>query len=609
VAVTGDVRADLDLARRALDDLNGEIAAIGPWEAGKIGWQIRFELRPDDLDPAGPIAARTAWYAVVGFGYPTGEIDIYPAKDGGIIETFAHQLPNDPGPDDVPWRLGKVCIVDTVRGHELAAARDEPHTVYERLVWHVWRTIGWLGRASHDELLKPGEPFELPVFGQFADDAPMIAFAEGPETFDFWNAPARTTGLADLVEVTGNKVRPTLAVAAWRDLQKHEIARPMWGRRIADAKVAETALWFRFSRLLVRPPWRAPQTWQEIQDFAAEQGIDFLALLRRATSAIRDGRPHYVLVGFPVSRLMGEEPSHFLWVAFLLPAVSRDKRAETQIPGFRTQTAAWLTDRQTGALAADAPLLWVRSENWYPDQLAARGRFEGGLADRAVVLLGAGAFGSVLGDLLVRAGVHDLAVFDAGRLEAGNLARHNLTLLELRSNKAEALAAHLNTVSPSARVVGFASDFPPTDGEARAALDRADVVIDATASERVAGDLGRHPWGRDRRFASVSFSYGAEKLYLYFADGATFPAEDFATAMKPWIDADVRPPEDFPHEGTGCWSSVFPARADDLALVASIAARQVDGRLATPIGAPQLTVYGRQADGTVAILDHPPVPR
>ena len=45
---------------------------------------------------------------------------------------------------------------------------------------------------------------------------------------------------------------------------------------------------------------------------------------------------------------------------------------------------------------------------------------------------------------------------------------------------------------------------------------------------------GRHPWGRDRRFASVSFSYGAEKLYLYFADGATFPTEDFATAMKPW---------------------------------------------------------------------------
>ena len=126
-----------------------------------------------------------------------------------------------------------------------------------------------------------------------------------------------------------------------------------------------------------------------------------------------------------------------------------------RIPGFRTKTAAWLTDRQTGALAADAPLLWVRSENWYPDELAARGRFEGGLADRAVVLLGAGAFGSVLGDLLVRGGVHDLAVFDAGRLEAGNLARHDLTLLELRSNKAEALAAHLNTVSPSARVVGW----------------------------------------------------------------------------------------------------------------------------------------------------------
>jgi hypothetical protein len=606
VAATDELTEDLDLARRALDDLHGEVGLIGPWERREAsGWRLRFELRPDDLDPVGAVPPTTAWYALIDDDYPAGGIDIFPAKEGGIIETFAHQLPNEPGADDEPWRTGKVCLVDTVRGHELAAARDEPNTAYERLVWHVWRTIGWLRRASRDELLMRGEPFELPVFGQF-QDGPTIAFVEGLDTFDAWQASPLTNGLADLVRISDDKNRPALAVVAWRDLLKREAVRPLWGNRIATSKVAETALWFRFERLLMRPPWRAPQTWQEVHDFAAEQGVDFSALLRQATPVVRDGKPHYVLLGFPVERVTGEVPSRYHWVAFLLPALSRDKRAKTQVPGFRTPVAAWMTDRRTGALAGDAPLGWVRAENWHPDELAARGRFEGRLAGRGVVLLGAGAFGSVLGDLLVRGGVHDLAIFDAERLEAGNLARHELSMLEHGALKAEALAKRLNTVSPSARVSGYGSAFPPSDDDARAALDRAEIVIDASASDRVAEALGKYPWGRDRKFASVSFSYGAEKLYFYLAKGPAFPTEDFRTEMKPWIEADTRPPEDFPHEGTGCWSSVFPARGDDVALFAAIAARQLDERLATSVDAPELAVYARQPDGTVAILHRPP---
>lgn len=608
MAATDELTEDLDLARRALDDLNGQVGAIGPWERLDNGrWHLGFELHPDDLDPAGPIPKTTAWYAVVDDGYPAGGIDIYPAKDGGITDTFAHQLPNDPGPDEQPWRTGKVCLVDTVRGHELAAARDEPQSVYERLVWHAWRTIGWLHRASHNELLKLGEPFELPVFGQF-QDGPTIAFAEGPETFAAWQAVRRTSGLADLVVVTADKDRPVLAVAAWRDLLRREVIRSEWGSRIAATKVAETALWFRFERLLVRPPWRAPQTWQEVHDFAIEQGVDFEASLRQATSAIRDGWSHYVLLGFPVERVMGEQPSRYLWAAFFLPAVSRDKRARTQIPGVRTPVAAYMTDRMRGSLAGDAPLYWIRAENWHPDELAARGRFEGGLAGRSVALLGAGALGAELGTLLVRAGVHDLVIFDTGRLEAGNLARHELTTLELRSLKSEALAARLNAVSPSARVVGFGSPFPPTDNEARVALEQSELVIDATASENVAHALGRYPWPGDRRFASVSFSYAAEKLYLFLTEGPSFPSADFEATLRPWVEADARPAEDFPHEGTGCWSSVFPARADDVALVAAIAARQIDERFRAPSTIRQFAVYSRQPDGTVVILDSPPVP-
>lgn len=608
MAATDELTEALDLARRALDDLHGAIGEIGYWEPVGRRWRLGFELTLDGLTPAGPIPPKTAWYAVVDGRYPLGDIDIYPAKIGGITETFAHQLPNDPGSDDLPWRTGKVCLVDTVHGRELAARRDEPIGAYQRLGWHVGRAIGWLERASHGLLLKPGEPFELPVFGQ-GDDGATIAFVEGAETFEAWKRSGTMMGLADLAQVVDDRMQPVLAVIGWRNLRRRPLPQqPTWGTRIAGAKVVEDALWFRFDRLMVRPPWRAPQTWQEVHDFATEQGVDFAAYLRQGTPAIRDGKPHFVLLGFPIERVMGETPSRYAWVAFELAPINKTNRARTPVPGFRPHVAALIADRRTGALAADYPLGWIRTENWHADELAARGRFKAGLIGRSVAVLGAGAFGSELGRLLVRAGVHDLAVFDAGRLEAGNLARHELSLPELRQRKAEALATRLNALSPSAHVVGYVSSFPPTDDAGKAALDRADIIIDATASEVVAAGLGRYPWAGERRFASVSFSFGAEKLYLYLADGNTFPSEYFATQIAPWLKADERPAEDFPHEGTGCWSSVFPARADDVALLAAIATRQLDDRLAKRIETPELIVYGRGGDGTVAILDLPPAP-
>jgi hypothetical protein len=133
-----------------------------------------------------------------------------------------------------------------------------------------------------------------------------------------------------------------------------------------------------------------------------------------------------------------------------------------------------------------------------------------------------------------------------------------------------------------------------------------DFIIDATASEGVIDALASYDWPSERLFASVSFSFAAEKLYLYLAAGANFPGARFHEVMDPWMKSDVRPPEDFPHEGTGCWSSVFPARADDVALVAAIAARQLDSRTSDPVGDARLTVYTRQADGTVSILDAQP---
>src|SRR5699024_6901535 len=96
---------------------------------------------------------------------------------------------------------------------------------------------------------------------------------------------------------------------------------------------------------------------------------------------------------------------------------------------------------------------------------------------------------------------------------------------------------------------------------------------------------------------SISLSYAAEYLYAYFADGRTFPADDCEAALRPWIDATAKRPDELPWEGIGCWHSVFPARADDIALLAATASRLIDDRLRTSVGAPELAVFQRTSEG------------
>ncbi len=600
MAATAEAPPNLELARRALDDLNTEIVAIEPWRripANPRGWQLAFELKPDGLDPNGDIPTRTRWYALVGEDYPAGSVSILPAKVRGISDTFAHQAVNEPGDAANPWRLGQLCLVESIDGHELAAAREEDRSAKHRLVWHVRRALDWLRDASHDRLIRDGDPFELPWFGEHKLVAPTVAFHEGAETFARWAGVSEEVGLVDLVSVRSG-INEVVGALAFRSLGGRVLVAPTWGKAIANANVLPSGLWFRFDELPVRPPWRAPQSWRELMDRAAERGIDLTARLRQATSAIRDGLSHYVLLGFPIPARKGEEPYLIHWVGFRLPAL-RNNRRRTAIPGFRTPQANWVADRSIGILAPDATLDWVKTENWHPNQLATRGRLQGGLAGRRIALIGAGVLGSNLAELVVRAGVQELAIIDGGLVEAGNLVRHTLTLEDVGLPKAHRLERRLNRANPNTSVNGLFETLPTTDKATIEALQAADIVIDTTGSEAVIEALAATEWKPDMIFVSVSFSFGAGRLYMYLAQGATFPIADFRRRTDPWVEADRRPVTEFPWRGAGCWSAVFPARADDVAVLVATATRQIDERLRTTFAASDFRVFERHADGRV----------
>ena len=81
----------------AIADLPGILIVDEPeWDSAKQCWVIHCRIAVS-VPPDSPIPAVTDWYVILDDHYPDGRIRIYPAKVGGITQTFPHQNYNGAG--------------------------------------------------------------------------------------------------------------------------------------------------------------------------------------------------------------------------------------------------------------------------------------------------------------------------------------------------------------------------------------------------------------------------------------------------------------------------------------------------------------------------------
>jgi Arc/MetJ family transcription regulator len=295
------------------------------------------------------------------------------------------------------------------------------------------------------------------------------------------------------------------------------------------------------------------------------------------------------LIGFAVPAIVGGAPNQMHWLAVDLPALER------HFPnGFRpNEVGLWVATSQ-GTLHPKAEVPWAQSQNWHPNQLATRGRLTGHLTMARVLLIGGGALGSPVAELLIRAGVINLTVIDGQRLTVGNLVRHTLTIEQLGQWKAEGLARHLNAASPNATVV---AEPKQADVLVDAAyLSEFDLVIDATGDHRVLELLERVKAPHALSYVSVAITLHARHLVAYLSQGTSFPLGDFDAAYAPLARAELERGEERPMEGVGCWQPVFPARADQIWLMASAAVGLLNDEWPLPDATAKLHVFERSTD-------------
>jgi hypothetical protein len=235
----------------------------------------------------------------------------------------------------------------------------------------------------------------------------------------------------------------------------------------------------------------------------------------------------------------------------------------------------WAKDRET-SLKSSTPINWIPTENWDEGQIRTRGSLPSNLTEKRTVVLGAGAIGSTLAELLVRGGVQNLVIVDEDSLKMGNLSRHSLTMHHLGRNKASSVSSRLNSISPYAKVMGIEASVEEFDEKELAQILDAEVVWDCIANDEVLSVLEHLPWKISPAIHSVSVSFGAKRLFLY-SQRSPISSSRFAESVQPWLakDLEERGDEELPREGTGCYHPVFPASAVDLDLMVAVALKAV----------------------------------
>ncbi|QYO75605.1 ThiF family adenylyltransferase [Devosia salina] len=113
------------------------------------------------------------------------------------------------------------------------------------------------------------------------------------------------------------------------------------------------------------------------------------------------------------------------------------------------------------------------------------------------VMIGAGAIGSAVAEILVREGAFDsMSVMDDDTLLPHNVSRHTLTSQEVPRPKATSVGQRLKFIRPDLDVSAIDANFlAEPSPEAQALLHAADIIVDASASVavgRALSDLAGH---------------------------------------------------------------------------------------------------------------------
>lgn len=504
------------------------------------------------------------WYIV--FSSPE-DIDFYPAKENSVSVTFPHQAYNTDF-KKYNFRSGKPCL--DVPEHVLNLPENYyPYKSDSRFSWYLKRMLNWLKCAATNSLFKEGDPYEVPT--TFFSGNELI-YKEA--SIEDWSSFSYRCGYTSL-KVWKNGDAAYYVLDKFYDKNEHESREVSWGD---ISKKFETtnkkAIWVICNNFPIKEPWQYPATWEELFNICNKQNIELFnivcSLLWRNSKYRR--YDYYLLLACPIPEKHGEEYKSYFWIKCDIPTLCFPRN------GFRKSKDGF---RSYLKFTLRGEISWSKTNNWDDSVIRTRGRVHKEFRELTYAVIGVGALGGFVCELLSRQGIQNIKIIDGDTLQVGNLARHILTLDDIGKKKAKAMADKLMLNGPSIKVVAKEEHL---DKENITFLDDCDVIIDCTADNEVIELLAQYEFKADKHIYIGAFTYGAKGFLFYTQYAKSIDSDLFFKRTKEFYDKYVHDikEENLIMEGIGCYHPVFPAMDSDVNLWSSIFIKEIVKDLENP---------------------------
>jgi len=559
----------LNIGRRELDGIE-EVTILEDWQYDQASKKFYIKISIAS-ESKGEIPNNSIWYAVVNQDYPKGKVKLYPSVTNSCGLTFQHQSNNGYVEKNGLWRKGAPCLDSLGNSLGKYSADIEPLKADERLLWNVKKLIAWIHDANNGKLVNNGDFFELPEFNITVPI--LLAFSEDNNSLLEWKSIKETFGIAEL---NAYKSKPLVYFIKNFRTYNGKIINIYWGKYLSQSfETSIITIWIMLNEVPVIKRWQAPNSLKELINACHNQDIDLMGIIEKVVPAIRNEKQHLLLLGFPIPERIGDENVVINWQAIKLPVISSNKKTAK---GFRTGEKGWWRRDKTEILTPSMELKWLKSQNWNSEEITNRGRLNKNLTSKNTLIIGSGAIGASVAELLTRSGVTNITIMDDEILEIGNLSRHPLGLNQVGNLKSKGLTQYLNQINPHVKCEFFDNELQFYE---KKEIEEFDLIIDCTGEDTVLDEIEKFKFDEEKIFASISIGFGAKRLYLFIQKRKKFKSDNFRELTSPWlkIEENEFSYEDLRREGVGCWSPVFPARYDDILLASSTAVKVIDNFL------------------------------
>jgi hypothetical protein len=253
-----------------------------------------------------------------------------------------------------------------------------------------------------------------------------------------------------------------------------------------------------------------------------------------------------LMIGYKISHEELEEVHwEMMLVSILEEEVLKSLRSLTEFLGLP------LSD-----VSVPEPVIWGNTLNASYDRFFGRGKLTDTLTNARIMIIGVGAIGGTLAEMLVRGGCRHLTIVDYDIIQPGNVCRSVYPFLSMNRPKTTYLLEALRNISPFVNLKAL-DMFPivsrndPKFDELRQAILPFDIIFDCSATHQVAWMLDQ--MDVDAQIINLSVTDEAKELLMVCNHG------NILQQKEEWLVQLGSHAQPSYYEGLGCWSPTFRA--------------------------------------------------